>query len=142
MIDEALKCFVWKFVFVCKIKVVKNLVELRTICVGEFIKNLVELVSDSLGLILNDFPSAIFGYLKTVIVIGFCNLLIVILFKDFFIFLVPHIAYALVEQKSENIFFVVGAVYFSAQDVSTSPKKLLELGEIHLSLLKQFLWRS
>ena len=46
MIDEALKSFVWKFIFVRKIKVVKNLVELGTVCISELIKNLVEFVAN------------------------------------------------------------------------------------------------
>ena len=35
--------------------------------------------------------------------------------------------------NSENVFLIVRAVNFSAQDVRASPKKLFELSEVHFS---------
>src|SRR3990167_9466249 len=127
MIDQTLKCFVWKFVLVCKIEVVKNLVELRAVCIRELIKNLVEFVTDSFRLFLDYFPSAIFRNLKTVIMICASNFFVMIFFKNFFIFLIPRVADAFVKKESKNIFLVVRAINFPAQDVCAFPKELLEL---------------
>src|SRR3989344_5438275 len=70
MIDEALGCFVWKTVFVCKIKIIKNPVELWTVRVSEFFKNFIKLLSNILRLLLNDRPATLLRDLKAVVVIG------------------------------------------------------------------------
>ena len=46
MVDEALKRLVWKFIFVGKIKIVKNLIQLRAIRDGDLVKNIVKPFAD------------------------------------------------------------------------------------------------
>jgi hypothetical protein len=89
VIDEALQRFIWKFVFIGKIKIVEDLVELRAICIGELVEDFIQLMANAFGLFLYYVPSAISRNLKAMIVIGSRNFFVMIFLKNFFIFFVP-----------------------------------------------------
>src|SRR3990167_5748624 len=129
MIDESLESFVGKSIFICKIKIIKNLVEPWAVGVREFFKNIVEFLPDIFRLFRDNKPAAIFRNLKAVIILCVRNLFIFILFYHFFILLIPHIADTLVKKKAKYIFFIIRAVNLSPKNVCTSPKKRLKLWE-------------
>ena len=103
MVDEALKRLVWKFIFVGKIKIVKNLIQLRAIRDGDLSKTSLSRLPISVDVFLLP-PRAIARYLKAMVIVDARKFLIMKLLDHLRILFIPHIAHAFIEKEAKNVF--------------------------------------